>query len=129
VSLVVGAIAIGQHFGLATGAHSADTIAVASTSTLGNSGLLAAYLLMNIALAGYLAATSERYRLLYFLAGGANLLALIYAENRSTVIGLVLGAMVGGFISPWSARRREGNGSLSRWRISGRRPRRSHCRH
>src|SRR5882762_6482814 len=98
VSLVVGAIAIGQHFGLATGAHSADTIAVASTSTLGNSGLLAAYLLMNIALAGYLAATSERYRLLYFLAGGANLLALIYAENRSTVIGLVLGAMVGGFI-------------------------------
>src|SRR5882672_3479684 len=98
VSLVVGAIAIGQHFGLATGARSADTIAVASTSTLGNSGLLAAYLLMNIALAGYLAATSERYRLLYFLAGGANLLALIYAENRSTVIGLVLGAMVGGFI-------------------------------
>ena len=98
VSLVVGAIAIGQHLGLATGARSADTIAVASTSTLGNSGLLAAYLLMNVALAGYLAATSERYRLLYFLAGGANLLALIYAENRSTVIGLVLGAMVGGFI-------------------------------
>jgi len=98
VSLVVGAIAIGQHFGLATAAHSADAIAVASTSTLGNSGLLAAYLLMNVALAGYLAAMSERYRLLYFLAGGANLLALIYAENRSSVIGLVLGGIVGGFI-------------------------------
>jgi O-antigen ligase/tetratricopeptide (TPR) repeat protein len=98
VSLVVGAIAVGQHFGLATVAHSADAIAVASTSTLGNSGLLAAYLLMNVALAGYLAATSERYRLLYFLAGGANLVALIYAENRSTVIGLVLGAFVGAFI-------------------------------
>src|SRR6266404_367740 len=98
VSLVVGAIAIGQHFGLATGAHSAEPVAVASTSTFGNSGLLAAYLLMNVALAGYLAATSVLYRLLYFLAGGANLLALIYAENRSTVIGLVLGAMVGGFI-------------------------------
>jgi len=98
VSLVIAAIAVGQHFGLAAGAHSADAIAVASISTLGNSGLLAAYLLMNVALAGYLAATSERYRLLYFLAGGANLLALIYAENRSTVIGLVLGAIVGGFI-------------------------------
>src|SRR4029077_14096443 len=47
---------------------------------------------------GYLAATSQRYRLLYFLAGAVNLLALIYAENRSTVIGLVLGAIVGGFI-------------------------------
>jgi O-antigen ligase/tetratricopeptide (TPR) repeat protein len=88
VSLVVGAIAIKQHFALGP----------ASSSTLGNSGLLAAYLLMNLALAGYLAATSVRYRRLYFLAGGANLLALIYAENRSTVIGLVLGAIVGGFI-------------------------------
>jgi O-antigen ligase/tetratricopeptide (TPR) repeat protein len=88
VSLVVGAIAIRQHFALGP----------ASSSTLGNSGLLAAYLLMNLALAGYLAATSVRYRKLYFLAGGANLLALIYAENRSTVIGLVLGAIVAGFI-------------------------------
>ena len=98
VSLVVGAIAVGQHFGLGTGAHSAEPVAVASTSTFGNSGLLAAYLLMNVALASYLAATSMPYRLLYFLAGGANLLALIYADNRSTVIGLVLGAMAGGFI-------------------------------
>jgi O-antigen ligase/tetratricopeptide (TPR) repeat protein len=88
VSLVVGAIAIRQHFALGP----------ASSSTLGNSGLLAAYLLMNVALAGYLAVTGVRYRRLYFLAGGANLLALIYAENRSTVIGLVLGAIVGGFI-------------------------------
>src|SRR6266550_210579 len=100
VSLVVGAIAIGQHFGLGLGlrSRSADAVAGASSSTLGNSGLLAAYLLMNVALAGYLAAMSERYRLLYFLAGGANLLALIYAENRSSVIGLVLGGIVGGFI-------------------------------
>jgi O-antigen ligase len=96
VGFVVGAIAIGQHFGLGPGAHSAN--AVASSSTFGNSGLLAAYLLMNVALAGYLAATSILYRRLYFLAGGANLLALIFAENRSTVIGLVLGAIIGGFI-------------------------------
>jgi O-antigen ligase/tetratricopeptide (TPR) repeat protein len=90
VGLVVGMIAIGQH--LAPGQ------ATASSSTFGNSGLLAPYLLMNVALAGYLASASVRYRLLYFLAGGANLLALTYAENRSTVIGLVLGAIVGGII-------------------------------
>ncbi len=98
VSLVIVAIAVRQHFAFGPWAHSADGVAVASSSTVGNSGLLAAYLLMNVALAGYLAATSVRYRVLYFLAGGANLLALIYAENRSTVIGSVLGAIVGGFI-------------------------------
>src|SRR6266481_1121264 len=42
VSLGVGSIAIRQHFALGR----------ASSSTLGNSGLLAAYLLMNLALAG-----------------------------------------------------------------------------
>jgi O-antigen ligase len=98
IGLVVGAIAIWQHFGRGLWTHSADAVARASSSTLGNSGLLAAYLLMNVALAGYLAATSVRYRVLYFLAGGANLMALVYAENRSSVIGLVLGAIVGGFI-------------------------------
>jgi O-antigen ligase/cytochrome c-type biogenesis protein CcmH/NrfG len=96
VGFIVGAIAIGQHFGFGPGAHSAN--AVASSATFGNSGLLAAYLLMNVALAGYLAATSIHYRRLYFLAGAANLQALIFAENRSTVIGLVLGAIAGGFI-------------------------------
>lgn len=98
VSLVVGGIAMGQHFGLAPGSHTGAPVAAVSSSTLGNSGLLAAYLLMNVALAGYLAATSVRYREFYFLAGGANLLALIYAENRSTVIGIVLGALIGGVI-------------------------------
>src|ERR1700674_4842247 len=60
VSLVVGAIAIGQHFAL--GPHSADAVVPVSSSTLGNSGLLAAYLLMNIALAGVIGATRARYR-------------------------------------------------------------------
>ncbi|MDP9201659.1 MAG: O-antigen ligase family protein [Gemmatimonadota bacterium] len=98
VSLFVSASAIAQHSELASATRSADTVVAASSSTLGNSGLLAAYLLMNVALAGYLASTSVRYRLLYLSAGGANLLALIYAENRSTVVGLVLGAIVGGVI-------------------------------
>jgi O-antigen ligase/tetratricopeptide (TPR) repeat protein len=98
VGVVVGVIAIGQHFAPGLAATSTAAVVVASTSTFGNSGLLAAYLLMNVALAGYLAATLVRYRPLYLLAGGANLLALVYAENRSTIIGLVLGAIVGGFI-------------------------------
>ena len=65
---------------------------------VGNDGLLAAYLLMNVALAGYAASTNVRYRLLYLSAAGVNLLGLVYASNRSTIIGLVLGAIVGGVI-------------------------------
>ena len=99
VGLFVSASTIVQHYHLASLGNSGDTIVSPSVSTLGNSGLLAAYLLMNVALAGYVASTtSTRYRLLYLSAGGVNLLALVYAENRSTVIGLVLGAIVGGVI-------------------------------
>ena len=67
-------------------------------STVGNTGLLAAYLLMNVGLAGYLASTNVRFRWLYLAAGAVNLIALVYAQNRSTVIGLVLGAIVAGVI-------------------------------
>jgi O-antigen ligase/tetratricopeptide (TPR) repeat protein len=98
VSLFVGVIAIGQHFALVPGPHFADIAETASSSTLGNSGLLAPYLLLSIALAGYLASTSVRYRTPYLLAAGVTLLALVCAENRSTVIGLVLGAIIGGLI-------------------------------
>lgn len=98
LSLLISLNAIGQHFAIASVTHLADTDVAASPSTLGNPGLLAAYLLMNIALAGYLAATSARFRPLYLVAGGLNLLALFFAENRSTVIGLVLGTIVGGLI-------------------------------
>ena len=96
VSLFVSLSAIVQHSDIASATHSADAVASASSLTLGNSGLLAAYLLINIALAGYLASTSARYPLLYLSAGGLNLLALVYSANRSAVIGLVLGAIVGG---------------------------------
>jgi O-antigen ligase/tetratricopeptide (TPR) repeat protein len=91
VSVAVSIDAIAQRVGLMGGDH----IVTASTATIGNSGLLAAYLLITIALAGYLATTSVRYRLYYLAAAGVNALALVYAQNRSSVIGLVLGALVG----------------------------------
>jgi O-antigen ligase/tetratricopeptide (TPR) repeat protein len=95
VSLAVSLAAIAQHTPLASEVHLA--VVAASSSTVGNSGILAAYLLMGIALAGYLA-TGTRHRRLYLAAGAVNLLALVFAENRSSVIGLVLGAIVGGLI-------------------------------
>jgi O-antigen ligase/tetratricopeptide (TPR) repeat protein len=98
VGLFVGVSTIVQHSGLVSPSHSADSVVGASASVVGNSGLLAAYLLMNVGLAGYLASTSLRYRWLYLAAGGVNLLALVYAQNRSTVVGLVLGGLVAGVI-------------------------------
>jgi len=98
VGIFVSLSAIVQHSELAAATGLSTTIVAASSSTLGNSGLMAAYLLMNLALAGYLASTSARYRMLYLSIGGMNLLALVYASNRSTIVGLVLGAIVAGVI-------------------------------
>jgi len=98
VGLFVSLSVIVQHGELAALARSSDAIVSAGSSTVGNSGLLAAYLLMNLALASYLACTIPRFRLLYMLTTGVDFLALIYAENRSTLIGVVLGAIVGGVI-------------------------------
>lgn len=98
VGIFVSLSAIVQHSELASATGLSSTIVAASSSTLGNSGLLAAYLLMNLAVAGYLACTSARYRMLYLSVGAINLLGLVYASNRSTIIGLVLGAVVVGFI-------------------------------
>ena len=98
VSMFVSVKAIAEHSQLARSSLLADSVAAAGPSTVGNSGLLAAYLLFAVAIAGYLASTSVKHRLLYLAAGGVNLLALIYAENRSTVIGLVLGSIIGGVI-------------------------------
>src|SRR6266550_4452690 len=50
---------------------------------------LAAFLLLGIGLAGYLASAGVRYRLVYLAAAGVNLLALTYAENRSTLVGIL----------------------------------------
>jgi len=78
--------------------HSAAGMVEPASATVGNAGLLAAYLLFGIALAGYLASTSVRFRLLYLAAAGFDLLGLVYADNRSTVIGLALGAVTGSVI-------------------------------
>ena len=98
VGLFVSVSAIAEHSQLALLSRFPDGFVHASSSPLGNSGLLAAYLMMNVALAGYLAFTSDRFRLLYLSAGALVLLAVVYAENRSTVLGLVLGAVFGGLI-------------------------------
>ena len=98
VGLFMSVSIIARHFGLVLAHGSAVGAAAASSSSVGNPGLFAAYLLINVALAGYLASTSVRFRRLYMLAGGLNALALLYAENRSSVIGLVLGAVVAGII-------------------------------
>lgn len=97
VSVVVAAITIGQHL-RQTAAVGSDTLVDPNIATLGNSGLLAAYLLMAIAIAAYLAATTVQYRLLYMLALGVDMLALVYAQNRSTILGLIIAAFVGGLI-------------------------------
>ena len=98
VSIVVSVGAILEHSAIASAARISDLILSASSSTVGNSGLLAAYLLFAIALAGYLASTSVRFRLLYLAAAGVNLLGLVYAANRSIVAGLALGAVTGSLI-------------------------------
>ncbi|HYU52719.1 MAG TPA: O-antigen ligase family protein, partial [Gemmatimonadaceae bacterium] len=98
VSLFVSVGAIGQHSDVVSAARSSVDMVSSSTSTLGNSGLLAAYLLMNIAIAAYLATASIRYRLLYLAIAGVNLLALMYSANRSTIVGLLLASIVGGVI-------------------------------
>lgn len=98
VGVVVSLGAIGQQIGLVDRIRFGAATLTASTSALGNQGLLAAYLLMNIAIAAYLASVRDRYRVLYLAAAGFDVLALVFAQNRSSVIGLVLGSLVGGLI-------------------------------
>ena len=98
VSIIVSVSTIVEHSGIASAARLSDSMLSASSSTVGNSGLLAAYLLFAIGFAGYLASTSVRFRFLYLAAAGVHLLALVYAENRSTVIGLALAAVTGSVI-------------------------------
>jgi O-antigen ligase len=93
VGLFISFSAIVEHFRLVSAAGS-DAVVAGSYSTLGNPGLLAAYLLMNVALALYAAATGTRFRWLYLSSAAINLLAIIYAANRSSIIGLCLGAIV-----------------------------------
>jgi O-antigen ligase/tetratricopeptide (TPR) repeat protein len=98
VGTFVSASAILEHYHLVNPTRLTDSALAPSSSTIGNSGLLAAYLLFTFALALYLASTSERFRLVYLAGAGVNVMGLVYAENRSTVIGLVVGAMAGSVI-------------------------------
>jgi O-antigen ligase/tetratricopeptide (TPR) repeat protein len=98
VSLFVSVSTIAQHSAVVAAARSPVALISSSESTLGNSGLLAAYLLMNIAIAAYLATASVRFRLLYLVTAGVNLLAVMYAANRSTILGLLLGSLFGGVL-------------------------------
>ncbi|HYS70661.1 MAG TPA: O-antigen ligase family protein, partial [Gemmatimonadaceae bacterium] len=98
VSVFISVPAIAEHARATALAASSDALVTPSPSTIGNSGLLAAYLLMNAGLAAYLACTNARYRVLYLASCFVNVLALIYAANRATLVGLVLGAIVAGVV-------------------------------
>jgi O-antigen ligase len=98
VSMIVSALTILEHSRLASSPQLSNSILAASSGTVGNSGLLAAYLLFATGIAIYLASIVPKLRLLYLAAAGIDLLALAYAENRSTLIGLVLGTIMGSLI-------------------------------
>jgi O-antigen ligase/tetratricopeptide (TPR) repeat protein len=94
VGLAVSAVAIWQHFHFTVAARGV-TLSPPSDSTVGNSGLLGAYLLFALGIAAYLAATAARLRFVYLGAAAVVVLGVVYAENRSSVIGIILGALVG----------------------------------
>jgi len=98
VGVFVSVRAIAEHVGVTAGAASSDVIVAPSPSTIGNAGLLAGFLVLTLAISAYLACTNVPFRLLYLAACCVDLLALIYAENRSSLLGLVLGGMAGGVI-------------------------------
>jgi O-antigen ligase len=98
VSLFVGAVAVWQHFQSTGAARSAAALLPSSASTVGNSGLLAAYLLFALGIAAYLATTTSRLRLAYLGAAAVVFAAVLCAENRSSVIGIVVGALVGSIL-------------------------------
>lgn len=105
VGVVVAATAIVQH--VKQTAASSDGFVAASIGTIGNSGLLAAYLLVSVAIAAYLTVENARYRVLYFGAASIEVLALLYAQNRSSILGLVVSALAAGaFFGILGARQR-----------------------
>lgn len=75
------------------------------SSTLGNPGLLAGYLLFGVAFSMYLAIESPRWRPLYLSLAAIDLTALVLAQNRSSVIGLLAGGTVAAFVLAVTAAR------------------------
>ena len=105
VSLFVSGVAIVEHYTFSPTA--VEQLVAPSAATIGNAGLLAAYLLLSIAIAGYLATTSVRFRALYIAAAAVDALGMVFGENRSSIIGLVIAIALGaGTYAALSASRR-----------------------
>ncbi|HEU4747553.1 MAG TPA: O-antigen ligase family protein, partial [Gemmatimonadaceae bacterium] len=69
-----------------------------SLTVAGNSGLFAGYALLGIGISLYLAIPPGRHRPLYLTAAAMEVVALIVSENRSSVLGLLVGAVAGAMI-------------------------------
>jgi len=82
----------------------------AVSSTIGNSGLLAPYLLFGVAFAALLALRRDKFLALYVGAGALDLMVIGLSQNRSTMIGILLGVICGAscyaVISRTASRRR-----------------------
>lgn len=73
----------------------------------GNAGLFAGYALLGIAVALYLAIGSRRYRPLYLAGAAIEVLALVLADNRSSVLGLLAGSVAGAAVLVAGRERKE----------------------
>lgn len=93
VSVIVSLIGLGQAGRFIAASPSGAISAV--SSTIGNSGLLAGYLLFGLAFAALLALRRDRLFPLYVVAGGLNLAIIALSQNRSAIIGIVLGVICG----------------------------------
>ena len=94
VNVFVGTSAIVEHIQLSRTAQTTGTTVVATTASLGNAGLLAPYLVIGIGIAAYLAST-RRHHFFYMAAALVPFVPLIVGENRSALIGLIAGALLG----------------------------------
>lgn len=94
-------VAVAVSVGVAVHAILGSCFSYAAPLTIiGNPGLLGGYLLMAIAICLWLARAGVRHRWLYIVPIGVLYGALLIAGNRSSVLGLAIGGIVGsGFIA------------------------------
>ena len=98
VGLLATAYGLVEYQRLWTQARGVNVRAAAITGTFGNSGLLAGYVVVVIALAAFLAARTRRFRGLYLGAAGAGAIALFLTQNRSAVLAIAAGLVAGAAI-------------------------------
>jgi O-antigen ligase len=77
-----------------------------SLTIAGNSGLFAGYLLVGLAIPIYLAMQNAKYRLVYLVGAALELTALVIAQNRSSVLGLIAGGVVAALLLTLGAEHR-----------------------